>query len=122
MLLRLIDKYYDWKERRQCQQVQAIDWEALVQELEPLIQDHSMFLETRVDGFIRIDDYEDLVEKPDIVAIAVALVREGLEPWDTEQPALEMSETLSKHFGVPLPRLLSRQWEVFVGHYVRVAV
>jgi hypothetical protein len=122
VLLRLIDKYYDWKERRQCQQVQAIDWEALVQELEPLIQDHSMFLETRVDGFIRIDDYEDLVEKPDIVAIAVALVREGLEPWDTEQPALEMSETLSKHFGVPLPRLLSRQWEVFVGHYVRVAV
>jgi len=85
-----------------------------------LVEDHSIFLETRFDGIAPLSAVQSSETNDDIVAIAVALVRDDLQPWDTEAPAQAMAQKLSAHFGKPLPRLISRQWQVFAGHYVRV--
>lgn len=120
MFSKLISKFDAWTTRLERKKLPPLDWQPLVDELGPLVDDHSMFLETRYDGFAFLDSVQSGEVEDDIVAIAVALVREDLAPWDMEAPAQAMAEKLSEHFGRPLPRLLSRQWEVFAGHYVRV--
>jgi hypothetical protein len=107
--------------RRDREKLSLLDWKPLVEELSPIIEDHSVFLETRFDGFVTPESVQSGAVSADIVAVAVALVRDDLEPWDTEAPAQAMAEKLSEHFGRPFPRLLSRQWQVFTGHYVRVS-
>jgi len=108
--------------RRDREKLPLLNWIPLVEELLPIIEDHSVFLETRFDGFVTPESIQSGATNADIVAVAVALVRDDLKPWDTEAPAQAMANKLSKHFGRPMPRLLSRQWQVFAGHYVRVTV
>ena len=120
MFSKLKDRFDDWMTRRERSKLSSLDWEPLVNEISPIIDDHSIFLETRFDGFVTLESAQSDVVDGDIVAVVVALVREGLEAWDTEAPAQAMAQKLSDHFGRPMPRLLSRQWEVFVGYYVRV--
>lgn len=120
MLSKLGDWYYDWIVRRERKKLPVLDWAPLVDELSRVIEDHSVFLETRYDGFVTLEAVQSGSVDTDIVAVAVALVSDGLEPWQTEAPAKLMAEKLSEHFGKPMPRQISRQWQVFAGHYVRV--
>lgn len=120
MFSKLIGKFDEWTTRLERKKFPSLDWEPLIDELAPLIEDHSIFLETRFEGFAPLSAVQTGEINDDIVAIAVALVRDDLQPWDTEGPAQAMAEKLSDHFGRPMPKLLSRQWQVFAGHYVRV--
>lgn len=54
MFSKLIDKFDSWTTRLERERLDPIEWRPLVEELRPLIEDHSMFLETRFDGFIRV--------------------------------------------------------------------
>lgn len=120
MFSKLIRKFDEWTTRQERRNLPSLNWEPLVDELAPLIEDHSIYLETRFDGFAPLGAVKTGEIDEDIVAIAVALVRDDLQPWDTEGPAQTMAKKLSDHFGRSLPILLSRQWQVFAGHYVRI--
>ena len=121
MLSKIGDWYYEWSMRRRRSKLPVLEWASLVDELRPIISDHSMFLETRYDGFATVESVESGEIDGDIVAVVVTLVREDLEPWETEGPAIVMAQKLSEHFRKPMPRQISRrQWNLFAGHYVRV--
>jgi hypothetical protein len=120
MFSKLIDRFDAWTTRREREKLSVLHWEPLIDELAPIIEDHSILLETRFDGFVTLESVQSGAVDAEIVALAVALVREDLEPWHTEAPAQAMAQKLSDHFGRPLPTLLSRQWQVFAGHYVRI--
>ena len=121
MFSKLIDRFDAWTTHLERKRLPTLDWAPLVERVSPVIDDHSILLETRFDGFVTLESFKTDTADTDIVAIAVALVREDLEPWNTEQPAIAMARKLSDHLGRPLPVLLSRQWQVFAGYYVRIS-
>lgn len=106
--------------KKERERLRAIDWRPVVEEVRPYIEDHSILLETRFDGFVPIEDIETDDTERDVVAVAVALVRPDMAPWETEEPARAMSEKLQERLGRRVPRLVSRHFQSWAGHYVRV--
>ena len=92
MFSKLIRKFDEWTTRQERKHLPSLDWEPLIDKLAPLVDDHSIFLETRFEGFAPLSAVQTSEIDNDIVAIAVALVREDLQPWDTEAPARAMAK------------------------------
>ena len=73
MLSRLIDRFDTWLVRRERQKLPAVDWESLASELAPIIEDHSIFMEPRFDGFVTLNAVQSGAIDADIVTLRFTL-------------------------------------------------
>jgi len=121
MFSNIVDVFDSYMSKRERRALPELEWQPLVRKLQPHIETHSIFLETRHNGFVPLPSGSDSVASAEIVAVVVALVDEAIETWDTEGPARAMAEKLADVVGHPLPVMISREYRSFAGWYVRVA-
>lgn len=117
LLEKLLGRRLDREVAAQRVATKPLDWRPLLERIEHVVDDHSVFLETREGRIVRTDDAP---HPDDVVALLVAKVADGLAPWDTEPHADDMRDKLSNYLGTDLPVQLSRETETFAGYYVRI--
>lgn len=94
-----------------------IDYLSILNAVEPLTEDHSIYLETSDGEFIANGS---CVGDKTIVSVCIAYVKEGVKPWDTEEPAKRMLHKVDDATAYKPLLLLSRNPIYFVGYYVQI--
>ncbi|MBN1569002.1 MAG: hypothetical protein JXA73_14225 [Acidobacteria bacterium] len=117
MLRKLVNLCIDWRVRQERDRFPSIDWRVLHNRLTEYIGNHPTFLEARSGRLMAINDETE----NEIVALAIACIREGAPPWESEGHAISLAKTLSGERDLDSVVLLSRDSETFVGYYVRVS-
>jgi hypothetical protein len=120
MFRRLIDWYIDRLVAKERLNLPAINWRSLLDGISEEIQGSAVFLETRGQRFVPVDSLDSNSEGSDIVSLVVTWSHDGVEPWETKEPAKNLAQALSERDAVVAVVLLSRSLDSFVGYYVRI--
>lgn len=90
---------------------------AIHQEIKP---GASLYLESRDRTFTPWNPSDPDNHASDIVSLIVTWSRDGVLPWNTEQPAKDLQDKLAYHPNIEAMLLLSRDPDSFVGYYVQI--
>lgn len=121
MLGWLTEWYINRLVAKQRAELPAIDWRSLLKRVEDAFQGRaSVLLETRDERFISAESQGSNSGDLEFISLIVTWSREGLKPWETEEPARQLAQVLSQCDDVTAVLLLSRRLDSFVGYYVRI--
>ena len=120
MFGKISDWFYDRHQKKLRDALPEIDWKALIDQLGETIQGYSTYLDTRHNGMIDLETAKLETTKHDIVGLVVTPAKEGLEPWNTEEPTKKLSQEITDKTGKNSLILLSRDYTKFVGYYAYV--
>lgn len=79
-----------------------------------------LFLETRDQRFVPVNLQHPNSVGLDIISLVVTWSREGIPPWETEEPAKNLAQRLAEREDISAVVLLSRRSDSFVGYYVQI--
>ena len=94
-----------------------VDIESLLAKVRGETNGYTLFLETKDRSFVAV---ESATEIQDPVALVATWIQNGVPPWETEEPAKQLTHRLLERCGVRALVLLSRDPNSFVGYYVRI--
>lgn len=78
------------------------------------------YVETRDERVLPLNPDQPNSEGLDVVSLIVTRSRDGILPWDTEEPAETLADRLSDRDDISAIVQLSRRLDSFVGYYVRI--
>lgn len=113
MIDKVLDKITEWLNQHQRKSRPALDWVSLVNEIEDIIKEQMVFLDTRENGLVTLDN----IGEQEVIGIAVTPAKPGIKAWDTEVPARDIVTKLSERTKNQVVLLLNRNPEQFVGYY-----
>jgi hypothetical protein len=103
--------------REEAQSNASLNWRELLERIEPELSGYTVFLETESGRFLPLASQS---QGEEVVGLIISYIRDGLSPWETEQPVKQLAQRLSVRVGLIPTVLLSRSPESFVGYYVRI--
>lgn len=120
MFRRLTDWYIDRLVAREQANLPVVNLKSLLERIGEEIVGAQLFLETRDQRFVPVNLQHPNSDGLEITSLVVTWSREGIPPWETEEPAKNLAQRLSGRAGISAVVLLSRRLDSFVGYYVRI--
>lgn len=120
MFRRLTDWYIDRLVAREQANLPVVNLKSLLERIGEEIVGAQLFLETRDQRFVPFNLQHPNSDGLEITSLVVTWSREGIPPWETEEPAKNLAQRLSGRAGISAVVLLSRRLDSFVGYYVRI--